>query len=119
MTVDEAYRAIRREYSREYYRKNSKRILFLAKRSRMRCHAAITAYKADYRAKNREKIRAYDAEYGRKNRARKNASKRTNRARRARLAGIRAGLESSPMAGVRQGGLMGSDGCNGAVSACP
>jgi hypothetical protein len=112
MTAHEAHLALRREY----YRKNSRRILFLAKRSRMRCHDAIAAYKAEYRAKNKEKLRAYDVEYYRKNSARKNALKRTNRARRSRLAGIRAGLVGSSTECVRLGSLMGSDGCNGAVT---
>lgn len=116
MTVDEAIRALRREYARQYYAKNREHVRFLAKLSRIRCHEKIAAYRAAYRAKNKEKIRAYNREWLRKNRERKAAYKRANRAQRSQMARGREVLERASASGALIGSLMGGSGCNGAVN---
>jgi hypothetical protein len=113
MTVQEAYRAIKREY----YAAHRERILALRKRIREEKAESIRAYRKAYRAKNREKINQQNSAYYRKNREARLAYHRERRAAaRSDMARGRPRMESSPMAGVRQGGLMGSDGCNGAVT---
>jgi hypothetical protein len=113
MTVQEAYRAIKREY----YAAHRDRILALRKRIREEKAESIRAYRKAYRAKNREKINQQNSAYYRKNREARLAYHRERRAAaRSEMARGCPRMESSPMAGVRQGGLMGSDGCNGAVT---
>jgi hypothetical protein len=139
MTVDEAMLA----FKREYYHANRERILANKKKNMARRGDEYRAMRRAYYAKNVERMRELNRTsaarhrvkakarylanrdehlaryraYREKNREELNKRRRDRRAaERPQVARGRPRMESSPMAGVRQGSLMGSDGCNGAVT---